>query len=63
MLLSHQLKSLFINKNVEDVIFCPVHALWMYFKLREPKEGAIFSFMDGTPISRSFFVQQLNLWL
>ena len=55
--------TLYICQNTDNIVMCPVHASWKYFKLREPKHGPIFSFMDGAPVSRSYFVQQLNLSL
>lgn len=58
-----KITTLYIPCNETDVAFCPVHALWMYFKLREPRSGPIFTFMHGSPVSRSFFAQQLNLSL
>ena len=42
---------------------CPVLALSAYFALRKPDSGALFTFMDGSPLSRGFFSQQLNLSL
>ena len=41
----------------------PVHALHAYFCLRKPVQGPIFTFMDGSPISRAYFTKQLNLSL
>lgn len=58
-----KITTLYIPKNETDLLNCPVHALWMYFKLREPKNGPIFTFMDGAPVTRSFFAYQLNLSL
>ena len=42
---------------------CPVHALYEYRELVKTLTGPLFTFMDGSPLSRSFFSQQLNLSL
>ena len=42
---------------------CPVHSLWQYFQLRGSNTGPLLSLMGGSPVSRSFFTQQLNLSL
>ena len=54
---------IFVASCNHDIDHCPVHALNTYFSLRQPQRGPIFTFMDGTPMSRSFFTQQLNLSL
>lgn len=42
---------------------CPVHALFQYLELRKARSGPLFSFMDGSPVSRAFFTKNLNLSL
>lgn len=54
---------LFIERNNKAQALCPVIALWKYFQLRASSSGPLFSFMDGSPVSRSFFTKQLYLSL
>ena len=54
---------LFIQALKDNFEMCPVRALWEYCKLRGQQEGPLFCFMDGTPVSRQFFTQQLQLSL
>lgn len=56
-------QTLYIERNVKETNMCPVHALWSYLQLRGETMGPIFSFMDGSPVSRSYFTQQLKLSL
>ena len=48
------------NANKQE---CPVSSLWQYVRLRGAFSGPLFTFMDGSPVSRSFFTQQPNLSL
>lgn len=54
-----------ISKNEIDQQSCPVFALTQYLSLRkhETENIPLFSFMDGVPVSRTFFTQQLQLSL
>ena len=56
-------QTVFISCCKHDSNECPVHALHDYLILRMPSKGPLFTFMDDTPISRSFFTQQLKLSL
>ena len=56
-------QTLFIACCSHECDQCPVHALHAYFCLRKPVQGPIFTFMDGSPISRAYFTKQLNLSL
>ena len=37
-----KITTLYICQNAANIVLCPVHALWMYFKLQEPRNGPIF---------------------
>jgi len=54
---------LYVESNKKDPEMCPVKALWHYFQVRKPTSGPLFSFMDGSAVSRAFFTEQLNLSL
>ncbi|XP_069101839.1 uncharacterized protein [Argopecten irradians] len=51
-----------VSANVNNPKYCPVLALEEYLSIRkhELTDQPLFSFMDGSPISRSFFTQQLK---
>lgn len=51
---------LFIPCCNDNIGQCPVHTLDQFFTIRKPESGALFSFMDNTPVSRSFFTTQLR---
>lgn len=46
-----------VQHNCQKPEFCPVQALWHYCKLRGNFAGPLFCFINGTPVSRSFFSQ------
>lgn len=51
-----------LQQNTTDPLVCPCQALLHYLNLRKhssPSEP-LFSFMDGSPISRQYFTQQLR---
>lgn len=54
-------KVLFIKANHSCA--CPVSALNAYVQLRKTAHGPLFGFMDGTPVSRTYFSSQLKLSL
>jgi len=43
-----------------DPLFCPVKAMRMYLALRGNSPGPLFVFPGGTPVSKSFFGEQLK---
>lgn len=51
-----------IYENPANSQLCPYRALLDYFRQRKHSSGSepLFSFMDGAPISRSFFTQHLK---
>ena len=51
-----------ILENPSDPQLCPYQSFVDYFNQRRHLSGSdqLFSFMDGTPISRSYFTQQLK---
>lgn len=54
--------SLQISRNLENPILYLVRALQYFMQIRKhtsPKE-ALFSFMDGNPVSRQFFTENLQ---
>ena len=53
----------FVIKASEQPNLCPVRAMKEYCDLRAHLSGPLFSFMDGTPISRKFFSQHLQFSL
>ena len=61
-----QLKLNQISTNTAlDIDFCPVKVVWEYWKIRKHTNmnTALFSFMDGSSITRQFFSDQLKLFL
>ncbi|KAK6167546.1 hypothetical protein SNE40_021546 [Patella caerulea] len=54
---------LLILPNRTDVSMCPVQAILAYLTLRGDFKGPLFSFLDGTPVSRQFFTTQLQTCL
>lgn len=54
---------LLIEKNTNNGQECPVSSLKQYLNLRGSNSGPLFSFMDGSPVTRAFFTQQLSLSL
>lgn len=54
--------SLQISRNLENPLLCPVRALQYFMQIRKhaSQDEALFSFMDGNPVSRQFFTQNLN---
>lgn len=54
--------SLQISRNLENPLLCPVRAVQYFMQIRKhtsPNE-ALFSFMDGNPVSRQFFTENLQ---
>lgn len=52
--------SLQISRNLENPLLCPVRAVQYFMQIRKhtsPNE-ALFSFMDGNPVSRQFFYRK-----
>ncbi|XP_062572696.1 uncharacterized protein LOC134234642 [Saccostrea cucullata] len=51
-----------LKQNTKDPLVCPYKALLHYLNLRKHSSHAepLFSFMDGLPISRQYFTQQLR---
>jgi len=54
---------LLVKENQQQLAICPVKALWEYCKVRGQMDGPLFCFLDGTPISRRFFTQKMQLSL
>ena len=54
--------TLLIQSNV-DTLLCPVKALWTYLSICNSIDGPLFTFMDGSLVTCSFFTKQLNLSL
>lgn len=52
-----------ILSNAQHPMLCPVNAVWEYCKLRGQLGGPLFCFLDGQPIPRHYFNQQLRLSL
>lgn len=52
-----------IQSNKTHCSICPVMSLWSYFQVRKPVSGPLFTFLDGTPVSRKYFTDQLKLSL
>jgi hypothetical protein len=57
--------TLLIPQNPQNLLLCPVRVLEKFIQLRqhESMEAPLFSFMDGSPVSRQFFTNQLQLSL
>jgi hypothetical protein len=54
--------TLYVERNADKTL-CPVQALWTFFQVRKPTSGPLFTFMDGSPVSRNYFTEQLRLSL
>ena len=56
---------LVLQRNLDNSEICPVMALWTYWQFRKHSnlEEPLFSFMDGSQVSRHFFSEQLQLSL
>lgn len=54
--------SLHIRQNLENSLLCPVIPLQHFMQIRKhsSQKEALFSFMDGNPVSRQFFTDQLQ---
>ena len=55
--------TMYVQSNTKNTDLCPVLALWKYLLLRKTASGPLFAIFDGSPISRKFFTEQLNLSL
>ncbi|XP_052806562.1 uncharacterized protein LOC128235807 [Mya arenaria] len=51
---------LLIPAKVSPVTTCPVAALWQFCKLRGSNPGPLFTFPDGSQVSRTFFSSNLR---
>ena len=54
---------LHVTCNNDNIMLCPVRALSEYCQKRGSGAGPLFSFLDHSPISRHYFISQLNLSL
>lgn len=60
----HSIRPIFlqISRNLENPLLCPLRALQYFMKIRKhaSQNGALFSFMDGNPVSRRCFTKNLQ---
>ena len=62
---SNQSTTLHLQQNITNPLLCPFLTLQTFMDVRGHKspEEPLFSFMDGTPVSRQFFTENLRLSL
>lgn len=60
----HSIRPIFlqISRNLENPLLCPVRALQYFMQIRKhaSQNEALFSFMDGNPVSHRFFTKNLQ---